>query len=81
MDGIYRDVNNGVYRAGFAPDQKAYEAAYQDVFRRLELTSERLADRRSWSATPSRRRTSGSSPRWCGSTRCTTATSSATAGS
>ncbi len=33
------------------------------------------------SATPSRRRTSGCSARWCGSTRCTTATSSATAGS
>ncbi|MFF1834361.1 glutathione S-transferase family protein [Streptomyces sp. NPDC058231] len=46
MDGIYRDVNNGVYRAGFADGQDTYEAAYHDVFRRLDLVSERLKDRR-----------------------------------
>ncbi|MEU8674577.1 glutathione S-transferase C-terminal domain-containing protein [Streptomyces sp. NPDC048560] len=46
MAGIYRDVNNGVYRAGFADGQKEYESAYADVFRRLDLVSERLADRR-----------------------------------
>lgn len=46
MDGIYRDLNNGVYRAGFAHTQEAYEAAYADVFRRLEWMSRRLADRR-----------------------------------
>jgi putative glutathione S-transferase len=46
MEGIYRDVNNGVYRAGFAAEQSDYEAAYEDVFRRLDLVSERLADRR-----------------------------------
>ncbi|MER8084896.1 glutathione S-transferase family protein [Streptomyces sp. NPDC058316] len=46
MEGIYRDVNNGVYRAGFAAEQSEYEAAYQDVFRRLDQVSERLADRR-----------------------------------
>ncbi|MFE7425388.1 glutathione S-transferase family protein [Streptomyces sp. NPDC057545] len=46
MEGIYRDVNNGVYRAGFASGQSEYEDAYQDVFRRLDLVSERLADRR-----------------------------------
>ncbi|MFB6776164.1 glutathione S-transferase family protein [Streptomyces sp. NPDC056352] len=46
MDGIYRDVNNGVYRAGFATEQDEYEAAYRAVFRRLDLVSERLADRR-----------------------------------
>ncbi|MFF9506706.1 glutathione S-transferase family protein [Streptomyces sp. NPDC014724] len=46
MDGIYRDVNNGVYRAGFAAEQSEYEAAYQDVFCRLDQVSERLADRR-----------------------------------
>ncbi|MFF2063232.1 glutathione S-transferase family protein [Streptomyces sp. NPDC058200] len=46
MDGIYRDVNNGVYRAGFATRQSDYEDAYHDVFRRLDLVSERLADRR-----------------------------------
>ncbi|MFI2779544.1 glutathione S-transferase family protein [Streptomyces sp. ALB3] len=46
MDGIYRDVNNGVYRAGFAAGQGEYEAAYIDVFRRLDLVSERLAGQR-----------------------------------
>ncbi|MEU5658544.1 glutathione S-transferase C-terminal domain-containing protein [Streptomyces sp. NPDC047737] len=46
MDGIYRDVNNGVYRAGFAAEQGEYEAAYIDVFRRLDLVSERLAGQR-----------------------------------
>ncbi|ONK12963.1 glutathione S-transferase C-terminal domain-containing protein [Streptomyces sp. MP131-18] len=46
MDGVFRDVNNGVYRAGFATRQDEYEAAYHDVFRRLDQLSERLADRR-----------------------------------
>ncbi|MCE7083117.1 glutathione S-transferase family protein [Streptomyces sp. ST2-7A] len=46
MEGIYRDVNNGVYRAGFASDQKEYEQAYEDVFRRLGLVSERLRGQR-----------------------------------
>ncbi|MFX4294388.1 glutathione S-transferase family protein [Streptomyces bohaiensis] len=46
MDGVYRDVNNGVYRAGFATSQEEYEAAYADVFRRLDLLSERLTNRR-----------------------------------
>ncbi|MFD9908371.1 glutathione S-transferase family protein [Streptomyces sp. NPDC059063] len=46
MEGIYRDVNNGVYRAGFASDQRTYEEACRDVFRRLEETSQRLAGRR-----------------------------------
>ncbi|MDQ8702776.1 glutathione S-transferase C-terminal domain-containing protein [Streptomyces sp. LHD-70] len=46
MEGIYRDVNNGVYRAGFASEQSEYEKACRDVFRRLEEVSQRLADRR-----------------------------------
>ncbi len=46
MEGIYRNVNNGVYRAGFASDQREYDEAYRDVFRQLDLVSERLADRR-----------------------------------
>ncbi|WP_340559824.1 glutathione S-transferase family protein [Streptomyces sp. GSL17-111] len=46
MDGVYRDVNNGVYRAGFATRQDEYETAYADVFRRLDLLSERLRERR-----------------------------------
>lgn len=46
MAQVYEDVNNGVYRAGFATGQKEYEAACEGVFRRLELLSERLAGRR-----------------------------------
>ncbi|MFI6646776.1 glutathione S-transferase family protein [Streptomyces sp. NPDC050529] len=46
MEGIYRDVNNGVYRAGFADGQRTYESAYETLFRRLDQVSDRLADRR-----------------------------------
>ncbi|MFJ3231221.1 glutathione S-transferase family protein [Streptomyces sp. NPDC086787] len=46
MAGIHRDVNNGVYRAGFAVNQAEYDEAYRDVFRRLELLSDHLAHRR-----------------------------------
>jgi putative glutathione S-transferase len=46
MRGVYEDVNNGVYRAGFATHQKEYEEACTDVFRRLEWLSERLAGQR-----------------------------------
>jgi putative glutathione S-transferase len=46
MEGIYRDVNNGVYRAGFASEQDAYEEAYGDVFARLDTVSRRLAGQR-----------------------------------
>jgi putative glutathione S-transferase len=43
---VYADVNNGVYRCGFATTQEAYEAAYDRLFARLDRLSERLADRR-----------------------------------
>ena len=43
---VYRDVNNGVYRTGFASGQEAYEAAYQQLFSRLDWLSERLSTRR-----------------------------------
>ena len=33
---IYPAVNNGVYRAGFATSQKAYEEAFDDVFAELD---------------------------------------------
>ncbi|MFF3311095.1 glutathione S-transferase family protein [Streptomyces sp. NPDC002952] len=44
--GVYDDVNNGVYRAGFANRQERYEEACAGVFRRLEWLSRRLAERR-----------------------------------
>ncbi|MFC5267643.1 glutathione S-transferase family protein [Kribbella qitaiheensis] len=42
---IYTDVNNGVYRCGFAKSQEAYEAAYDALFTRLDVLEQRLADR------------------------------------
>jgi putative glutathione S-transferase len=46
MDAVYRDVNNGVYRAGFAGSQKAYAAAFRQLFERLDWLSDRLAGQR-----------------------------------
>jgi putative glutathione S-transferase len=43
---VFRDVNNGVYRAGFAGSQKSYERAYRTLFERLDWLSERLAGQR-----------------------------------
>ncbi|MGY1947295.1 glutathione S-transferase family protein [Nocardia asiatica] len=43
---VFRDVNNGVYRCGFAGAQDAYDAAYDRLFHRLDWLSERLAAQR-----------------------------------
>ncbi|MFJ7154283.1 glutathione S-transferase family protein [Streptomyces sp. NPDC101118] len=43
---VYEDVNNGVYRAGFAGSQAAYREAYEALFERLDRLAERLADTR-----------------------------------
>lgn len=43
---IYPALNNGVYRAGFATTQVAYEEAFRDVFAMLDELEERLADGR-----------------------------------
>lgn len=43
---IYADVNNGVYRAGFATSQPAYDEAVQAVFARMEWLESLLADKR-----------------------------------
>lgn len=40
---IYRTVNNGVYRAGFARTQAAYDEAVTDVFETLDAIEETLA--------------------------------------
>ncbi|MEV7829657.1 glutathione S-transferase C-terminal domain-containing protein [Streptomyces subrutilus] len=42
-EAVYQDVNNGVYRAGFAGSQDAYEAAYARLFARLDRLTDRLA--------------------------------------
>ncbi|MFI5936525.1 glutathione S-transferase family protein [Actinoplanes sp. NPDC051494] len=43
---VFADVNNGVYRAGFAGSQDAYEKAYHRLFDRLDKLSELLAGQR-----------------------------------
>ena len=43
---VYRDVNNGVYRCGFAGSQEAYQRAYRRLFGRLDWLSERLQRQR-----------------------------------
>ena len=43
---IFSDVNNGVYRAGFATSQAAYEEAYDALFARLDALEERLSGQR-----------------------------------
>ena len=43
---IYTEVNNGVYRCGFAGSQEAYDAAYDRLFTTVDWLSERLATQR-----------------------------------
>jgi putative glutathione S-transferase len=43
---IYPNVNNGVYRAGFATTQEAYMEAARDLFATLDDLDARLATRR-----------------------------------
>jgi putative glutathione S-transferase len=45
-DRVYRDVNNGVYRAGFATTQQAYEEAYDALFAALDWAEDLLSRRR-----------------------------------
>lgn len=43
---IYPDVNNGVYRAGFATSQQAYDEAYDTLFTALDWLEGRLSHQR-----------------------------------
>jgi putative glutathione S-transferase len=43
---IYENINNGVYRAGFATTQEAYEHAYQRLFATLDKLEQRLEQNR-----------------------------------
>jgi glutathionyl-hydroquinone reductase len=45
-EAVYQDVNNGVYKCGFAKGQGAYERAYRALFARLDALSERLETQR-----------------------------------
>jgi putative glutathione S-transferase len=43
---VFRDVNNGVYRAGFAGDQRSYDKAFTRLFEALDWLTDRLATQR-----------------------------------
>jgi glutathionyl-hydroquinone reductase len=43
---IYPAVNNGVYRAGFATSQQAYESAFDEVFAELDQLEQHLGQQR-----------------------------------
>ncbi len=43
---LFNDVNNGVYKAGFAQSQEEYEKNYDIVFSRLDWLEERLSNNR-----------------------------------
>ncbi|HEY5786785.1 MAG TPA: glutathione S-transferase C-terminal domain-containing protein [Microlunatus sp.] len=43
---VFTEVNNGVYRCGFAGSQKAYDKAYERLFTALDWLSDRLTDQR-----------------------------------
>ena len=43
---VYATVNNGVYRAGFATSQDAYEEAARGIFATLDQLEDRLSQRR-----------------------------------
>ena len=45
-DRIYHTVNNGVYKAGFATTQTAYEEAVEPLFETLEWLEQRLGTQR-----------------------------------
>jgi putative glutathione S-transferase len=43
---VFQNVNNGVYRCGFASTQDAYEEAFRDLFGTLDSLEERLSRQR-----------------------------------
>ncbi len=45
---LYESLNNGVYKAGFASSQHAYEEAFNGVFGVLDSLEDRLADGRTY---------------------------------
>jgi putative glutathione S-transferase len=46
IDEIYDPINNGVYRAGFAKTQEAYDSAIEELFDALDHWDSVLADQR-----------------------------------
>ena len=46
MKRVFTEVNNGVYRCGFAGSQEAYDEAYDRLWVAMDWLEERLAGRR-----------------------------------
>ncbi|SDS67421.1 putative glutathione S-transferase [Paraoerskovia marina] len=46
MQEVYTEVNNGVYRCGFAGSQEAYDEAYARLFTALDRLEDQLSGRR-----------------------------------
>ncbi|MDQ6687477.1 MAG: glutathione S-transferase C-terminal domain-containing protein [Actinomycetota bacterium] len=46
MQRVFTEVNNGVYRCGFAGSQAAYDEGYDRLWTAMDWLEERLADRR-----------------------------------
>ena len=46
MQRVFTEVNNGVYRCGFAGSQEAYDDAYDRLWTAMDWLEERLTDRR-----------------------------------
>ncbi|GAM78880.1 glutathione S-transferase [Vibrio ishigakensis] len=45
-DYVYPNINNGVYRSGFATTQEAYEEAFENLFAALDKVNDHLGDNR-----------------------------------
>ena len=45
-DIVYNNINNGVYRAGFATTQTAYDKAFDHLFNTMDELEERLSKQR-----------------------------------
>jgi putative glutathione S-transferase len=46
MERVYTEVNNGVYRCGFAGEQRSYDKAYARLWETMDWLEERLGSRR-----------------------------------
>lgn len=49
---VYHNVNNGVYKTGFATKQDAYEEAFDKLFETLEMLESRLSGQRYLAGSP-----------------------------
>ena len=46
MERVFTEVNNGVYRCGFAGSQEAYDEAYDRLWSTMDWLEDRLGERR-----------------------------------